>query len=154
MRRMLTLPAHGDDGPAHQAWPVLLAAVLALLLSALVVPAQASSPHFVGVPTANRDGDTLTVGFKLAGLGNEDQTITLTATAQCFNRGGNAPKAENKGAVLATGTFSPKNGNVVGVLSGSAITDPSCSPPMSLVYAAVTITDVTAGVSYTFPGTL
>lgn len=129
---------------------MLLAAVLALVLSALAVPAQASSPHFVGTPTASRDGDTLTVSFKLAGLGNEDQTITLTADAQCFNRGGNAPKAENKGAVLATGVFSPKNGNVVGVLSGSATTDPACNPPMSLVYANVTITDVTAGISYTF----
>jgi hypothetical protein len=128
---------------------------LTLVLSALIVPAvSAASPHFVGTPTATRDGDTLTVSFKLAGLGNQDQTITLTADAQCFNRGGNAPQAENKGAVLATGTFSPKNGQVTGTLSGSATTDPACNPPMELRYANVTITDVTAGISYTFPGTL
>jgi hypothetical protein len=131
---------------------VLALAVLATL--ALAAPAQASSPHFVGTPTATRTGDTLTVAFKLAGLGNEDQTITLTADAQCWNRGGNAPKAENKGALLATGTFSPKNGNVEATLSGSAQTDPACNPPMELRYANVTITDVTAGISYTFPGTL
>jgi hypothetical protein len=133
---------------------MLLAAVLALILSALASPAYAGSPHFVGTPTATRDGDTLTVAFKLAGLGNEDQTITLTADAQCWNRGGNEPKAENKGALLASGVFSPKNGNVVGVLSGSATTDPACNPPMELRYANVTITDVTAGISYTFPGVL
>jgi hypothetical protein len=129
---------------------VVLAVALAVLSAA---PVLAASPHFVGTPTATRTGDTLTVNFKLAGLGNEDQTITLTADAQCFNRGGQAPKAENKGALLATGTFSPKNGNVVGTLSGSAQTDPACNPPMELRYANVTITDVTAGISYTFPGT-
>jgi hypothetical protein len=131
---------------------VLALATLAVL--ALAVPAQASSPHFVGTPTATRDGDTLTVSFKLAGLGNEDQTITLTADVACVNPGSNEPKAENKGDVIATGTFSPKNGNVVGSLSGTGTTDPSCSPPMRLRYANTTITDVTAGISYTFPGVL
>lgn len=127
---------------------VLLAAVLGW-----AGVASAASPHFVGTPTATRSGDTLTVSFKIAGLGNEDQTITLTADAQCWNPGGNAPQAENKGVVLATGTFSPKNGNVTGSLSGSATTDPACSPPMTLVYANVTVTDVTAGIAYTLLGT-
>jgi hypothetical protein len=133
---------------------ILLAAALALTLAALPGIAQASSPHFVGTPTASRIGDTLTVSFKLAGLGNEDQTITLTADVSCVNPGSNEPKAENKGDVIATGTFTPKNGNVVGSLSGTGTTDPSCSPPMRLVYSNVTITDVTAGISYTFAGTL
>jgi hypothetical protein len=133
---------------------LIVLALTTLATLALAAPAYAGSPHFVGTPTATRDGDTLTVSFKLAGLGNEDQTITLTADAQCWNRGGNEPKAENKGALLASGVFSPKNGNVVGVLSGSATTDPACNPPMELRYANVTITDVTAGISYTFPTTL
>jgi hypothetical protein len=135
-----------------------LLAALALSVACLAVsvaaatPALAGSPHFVSA-TASRIGDTLTVNFKLAGLGNDDQTVTLAADAQCFNKGGNEPQAENKGAILATGTFSPKNGNIVGSLSGSASTDPACNPPMDLRYANVTITDVTAGISYTFQGT-
>jgi hypothetical protein len=125
----------------------------AALLAAVAAPAWAGSPHFVGDPTISRTGDALTVTFKVAGLGNEDQTITLTADASCVNPGNNEPKAENKGDVVATGTFSPKNGNVVGSLSGTGSTDPSCSPPMRLGYSNVVLTDTTAGISYTFPGT-
>ena len=127
---------------------------LALTLATLLLwaaPALADSPHFVSA-TATRSGDTLTVDFKIAGLGNEDQTVTLTADAQCFNRGGNAPRAENKGAVLASGTFSPKNGNITATLSGSAQTDPVCSPPMELRYANVTLTAEPAGETVTLPG--
>jgi hypothetical protein len=129
-------------------------ALAAGLLAVTMAPALATSPHFVGTPTATRDGDTLTVAFKLAGLGNTDQTITLTSDVSCRNGGGNEPKAENKGDLLATGVFSQKNGNVVGSLSGTGTTDPACNPPMTLVYANVTVTDVTAQISYTFPGTL
>jgi hypothetical protein len=129
-------------------------ALAAGLLAATMAPAFAAAPHFVGTPTATRDGDQLTVQFKLAGLGNDDQTITLTADVACVNPGNNEPKAENKGALLATGVFSPKNGNVVGSLSGTGTTDPACNPPMTLAYQNVTVTDVTAQVSYTFPGTL
>ncbi len=131
---------------------VIVLAIAAL--SAVAVPAAlAVSPHFVGTPTATRDGDVLTVSFKVAGLGNNQSVgYTLTADAQCFNRGGNAPQAENKGAVLASGTLtSDKNGNVVAVISGSAQTDPVCNPPMELRYTNVTLT--VDGLTYTFPGT-
>jgi hypothetical protein len=130
---------------------LLAATVTAVLLAA--APASAANPHFVGTPTISRTGDTLTVGFKIAGLGNNQQIdATLTADAQCFNRGGQTPQAENKGALLASGTFtSDKNGNVVGSLSGSAQTDPVCNPPMELRYSNVTLT--ADGLIYVFPGT-
>jgi hypothetical protein len=131
------------------AFAAALAALTALLVTA--APAFAASPHFVGTPTASRDGDTLTVDFKVAGLGNDDVTATLTADAQCFNRGGQAPRAENKGAVLATGTFSPKNGQLTASLSGAAQTDPACNPPMELRYANVIVT--VDGLTATLPGT-
>ena len=127
---------------------LLVGAALALLTAA---PVLAASPHFVGTPTASRTGDVLTVSFKVAGLGNADVTATLAADAQCWNRGGNAPRAENKGAVLATAVLHPENGQVTASLSGSAQTDPACNPPMSLVYANVTLT--VDGVSTTLPGT-
>jgi hypothetical protein len=132
---------------------LIVLAFAAVCLAAAAVPAYAGSPHFVGDPTIFRTGDALTVTFKLAGLGNEDQTITLTADVSCVNPGNNEPQAENKGDVVATGTFSPKNGNVVGSLSGTGSTDPSCSPPMRLAYLNVVLTDTTAGISYTFAGT-
>lgn len=127
---------------------------LAALLVLLAVPAWATSPHFVGTPTATRDGDQLTVQFKVAGLGNNQAVdYTLVATAQCWNRGGNQPQAENKGAVLASGTLtSDKNGNVVASASGSAQTDPQCNPPMRLAYSFVTLT--VDGLTYTFPTSL
>ena len=86
-----------------------------------------------------------------AGLGNDDVIATLTADAQCWNRGGQAPRAENKGAVLATAVLHPENGQVTASLSGTAQTDPACNPPMELRYANVTVT--VDGVSTTLPGT-
>lgn len=126
-------------------------AVAAALVALTAAPALAVSVHFVGTPTASRTGDVLTVSFKVAGLGNEDVTATLTADAQCFNRGGNAPKAENKGAVLATAVLHPENGQVTASLSGSAQTDPSCNPPMELRYSNVTL--AVDGISTTLAGT-
>jgi hypothetical protein len=134
---------------------ILGAAVLAALTICLlaIAPAWAVSAHFTSTPTISRTGDSLTVGFKVAGLGN-NQAIdyAVTADASCVNRGGNTPQAENKGAVLASGTLtSDKNGNVVASVSGSAQTDPVCNPPMVLRYDRVTLT--VGGLTYTFLGT-
>lgn len=123
--------------------------VLLLAAATLIIPtAYAGNPHFVGTPTLTQTGDTLTVTGKIAGLGDEDQVhIVLTADAQCVNGGGNQPKAENKGATLAEGDFPVQNGKATFTLSGSAQTDPQCNPPMTLVYANVTVTDQTSGIS-------
>jgi len=119
-------------------------AVVALTLAAVVVaavPALAGSPHFVGAVAISRSGDTLTVSGKVAGLGDEDQiNVAVTADAQCVNRGGQEPQAENKGATLASGVFPVQNGKALFSLSGSAQTDPRCNPPMTLVYRNVTVT--------------
>lgn len=144
----------GDGGGSGGNWRTLVLA--ALVFAGVLLPAgtaNAGSPHFVGTPTATRSGDVLAVDFKIAGLGGEDQTVTVTADAQCWNKGGNKPQAENKGAVLATGVFSPKNGNITGTLSGSATTDPACNPPMELRYVNVTVSAEPAGISVTLPST-
>jgi type II secretory pathway pseudopilin PulG len=133
---------------------MLLAAVLALVLSALTVPAYAGSPHFVDDQTTlSQDGNTLTVHFKIAGLGDEDQVhVVLSADAACFNRGGNKPAAENKSAVLAEGTFPVQNGRAEGDLSGTATFDPSspCPVPLEIRYSNVVVTDTTSGISFAF----
>jgi hypothetical protein len=84
---------------------------------------------------------TLTVAGKVAGLGDEDQIhVVLSADVQCVNPGGNEPQAENKGATLAEGDFPVQNGKATFTLAGAGQTDPSCSPPMRLVYRNVTVT--------------
>ena len=131
---------------------------ITLLAGALVValaPAQAGNPHFVGSPTLTRSGNTLTVTGKEAGLGNEDQIhIVLTATAECINRGGKNPSAANKQSVSAAGDFPVQNGKANFTLSVTATFQPNCSPPMTVRFTNVTVTDTTNGISKSFSGTI
>ena len=131
---------------------IVLAALAVLVLTA--APALAGNPHFVGAVAVTRTGDTLTASGKIAGLGDEDQVhVVLTADVQCVNPGGNEPRAENKGAVIAEGSFPVQNGRANFTLSGVGVTDPDCEPPMTLVYRNVVVTDTTSGISVAVPGT-
>ena len=121
---------------------VLLVAVLALATAAVAVPvAFAGSPHFVGTPTITRSGDAITVSGKVAGLGDETQiNVAVTADVACVNPGNNEPKAENKGATIAEGTFPVQNGKANFSVTGTGTTSPDCSPPMTLRYSNVVVT--------------
>jgi hypothetical protein len=127
----------------------LTAALTLALLAAVAAPALAGSPHFVDDQTTlTQDGNTLTVDGKLAGLGDEDQVhVVLTADAACVNPGSNKPQAENKGATLAEGDFPVQGGKADFTLSGTATFQPSCSPPMTVEYSNVVVTDTTNGIS-------
>jgi hypothetical protein len=131
---------------------ILLAAVAA---SVFVVPtASAGSPHFVGTPTVTRSGNSLTVVGKEAGLGNEEQVhVSVSVLAACLNRGGQFPDAPNKQSFSASDTFPVQNGKANFSLTVTATFQPKCSPPMTVVFGAVTVTDLTNGISVTFPGT-
>lgn len=126
----------------------LLFAVLALATVAITVPAAvAGSPHFVNV-TATRTSDTLTVSGKEAGLGNETQVhIEVTATAECINGGGHHPKAVNKESVSAEGDFPVQNGKAEFSLTLTASFDPDCSPPMTVRFSNVVVSDTEHGIS-------
>jgi hypothetical protein len=132
-------------------------APLALLIAAIVAalaPAEAGSPHFVRSPTIVRSGNTLTVTGKEAGLGNEEQVhIVLSATAECINGGGVHPKAVNKSSVSSAGDFPVQNGKADFTLSVTATFQPDCSPPMTVRFTNVTLTDTTNGISQSFLGT-
>jgi hypothetical protein len=131
--------------------------ILTTVLTALIITAGialAGSPHFVGQSTAtlSADGLSLTVSGKLAGLGNEDQVdVQVTATVECVNPGSNKPKAANKQSVGAAGQFPVQNGKADFSLTATATFQPSCSPPMTLVWSNIVVTDTTHGISQTIP---
>jgi hypothetical protein len=134
----------------------IMIAILAVLcmVGFTASAALAVSPHFISASgTLNANG-TLTVLFKEAGLGtNQNITYVLsadaTATYVCVNRGGANPSASNKttvsGPVSATGTFSSgKNGQVTASLTVSPPpTTLTCPGGQSLELASVTYTNVT-----------
>ena len=129
--------------------------LFALLLS-MAVPALAGNPHFVGTPSITRTGDSLQVSGKVAGLGNEEQiNVEVTALAECVNRGGNKPSADNKDEVSVDGQFPVQNGKAYFdlTLDGGEQIDPECSPPMSIVYSDVVVTVDVGNLVYAAPGT-
>ena len=85
---------------------VTLLALAALGLFASL--ALAASVHFKGEQTFTDTGLTLTAAGELAGLGNGDGVITLSAVGDastvCRNRGGNIAPGQNKVPVLVTAT--------------------------------------------------
>lgn len=135
----------------------LFVAVLAIFFSTLLfsAPAFAGSAHFINNAfDISRSGDSLTVTGKEAGLGNLEQVhIVVEATAACLNPGQKFPKAANKQSVSAEGDFPVQNGKANFSLTLTATFQPKCSPPMSVVFGDVTVTDTTNGISKTFPGT-
>jgi hypothetical protein len=134
---------------------LVLLAVPFLALIATATPALAGSAHFVdSTVTATRSGDTLTVTGKEAGLGDELQVhIVVSATAACLNPGQQYPQAGNKETVTASADEPVQNGKALFSLDLTAVFQPSCSPPMSLVFGDVTVTDTTNGITTTLPGT-
>jgi hypothetical protein len=111
--------------------------------------AQAGSPHFVqSATTATVSGNTLTVTGKEAGLGSETQVdLTLTATAECINNGGRHPKAVNKASVSSSESVPVQNGKADFSFTVTASFTPDCSPPMTVQYTNIVVTDTTNGIS-------
>lgn len=131
----------------------VVVAALVGAMAAISAVAFAGNPHFV-TADATRTNNTLTVTFKEAGLGNEPQVhVVLSATALCINNGGKHPKAVNKASVSAAGDFPVQNGKAEGTLSVTATFQPDCSPPMTVVFTNVTLTDETSGATANIPGT-
>jgi hypothetical protein len=115
--------------------------------------ALAGSPHFVTV-SATRTGNTLTVSGKEAGLGDEEQVhIVVSATAECINKGEKHPKAENKESLSKEENVPVQNGKANFSMELTASFQPECSPPMTVVFTDVTVTDTTNKISVKLTGT-
>jgi len=133
------------------AFMIILTLVMLLVLTTTTV--FAGNPHFVGNISIKRQGNSLLVSGKLAGLGNEEQVhIQVSADAQCVNRGGKNPKAENKQSFSTEGVFPVQNGKANFQLTLTANFQPSCSPPMSVVFTNVVVAATNFGISLSFPG--
>jgi hypothetical protein len=133
---------------------VFIAAIIAVI--AVDAPsALAGEPHFINNAfTVSVSDNTLTVSGKEAGLGDEAQIhVVLSATALCINPGGHHPKAVNKESVSAEGDFPVQNGKAEFTLSVTATFQPECSPPMTVAFTDITVTDTTNGISKSIPGT-
>ncbi|MEV8015045.1 hypothetical protein AB0O76_01525 [Streptomyces sp. NPDC086554] len=132
---------------------LLPAGVAVGILGFLAPSAAAVNAHFVGTPTVTSSGSSLTVKGKEAGLGNQQSVnIVVTADAQCVNRGGNEPSAENKQATGGGGVFPVQNGKANFTVTVTATFKPKCSPPMTLVWSNVVVVDTGNGISVTLPG--
>ncbi|MEV6328440.1 hypothetical protein [Streptomyces sp. NPDC051909] len=133
----------------------LLPAGVAIAIVGFLAPsAEAGSAHFVGTPTASASGDTLTVKGKEAGLGNLTQiNVLVTADAQCVNKGGNEPSADNKDSFGSDVDVPVQNGKANFTVVLTADLQPDCTKSMKLVWSNVTITDTTNDLTVTLPGT-
>ena len=127
----------------------VLAAVSVIGVAGSMETAWAGSPHFVSnTVQATIDGNTVTVSGKEAGLGDEEQvSIVVTADAACINPGNKKPQAENKESFSAAGDFPVQNGKAEFSLTITATFQPDCTPPMTLVWSNITVTDTTNGIS-------
>jgi hypothetical protein len=135
---------------------LLIPLAAALVVATIAVPlALAGSAHFINNDfTVTRSGDSLTVSGKEAGLGDLDQVnILVEATALCINNGGRHPRAVNKASVSDDTDVPVQNGKAEFSVTLTATFSPSCSPPMTVAFTDVTVTDTTNNISTSLRGT-
>src|SRR5438128_2923016 len=122
---------------------VTMLAICLLAVASFMTTTAWAGAHQVGACTLTQSGNTLTIEGKEAGLGILVDTVSISfsADASCINPGSNKPKAANKTTVSGSGNFTVNNGKADFKLTGTATFQPNCTPPMTVVYSNVTVTD-------------
>jgi hypothetical protein len=126
---------------------MLLILAAALATAALAAPAAlAESPHYIKGPTATVQGNSLTVSWKAAGLGNTVTsanfalTGTANVTSQCYTKSGNpvngVPKHETVD-VDVSGDFPVRNGQTTGSLTVSPLSTLTCTGNQHVVIQSI-----------------
>jgi hypothetical protein len=97
---------------------------LAVLLVAGV--AFAANAHFLGAPSVTQKNRQLTICGTVAGLGNQDVTVVVSAkaTTTCTNKGGNPPPGLVETVSGSVSNLHPDNGRVSFCVTTSAPSDP------------------------------
>jgi hypothetical protein len=136
-------------------------AALVGVLSVLAISAVAvaASPHFIGTPSATVSGNSLTVSFSAAGLGNAtgaEFTLSgpVTVNSRCYTKSGNTPQAANKQEtvdVSETKTFAVRNGRTNGSFTVSPLSTLQCPGGQRVVIESVDFSNlVLSGEGLTF----
>lgn len=132
----------------------ILSVIFAVLMPTTLAFADSPNFHFANSSVSSSTG-ALSVSFKETGLGTTVSTehVTLsvanaTANYQCFNNGGNHPKAGNKETVQTslntTGAFPVRNGQTTGTISAGppGPGDFACPSGQSLFLQSVTYSGI------------
>jgi hypothetical protein len=144
-----------------------IAGVVGLLMAGMMM---ADSPHFLFANNSiSTSTGALTTSFKDAGLGTGTTSIAITLTVdtatavyQCFNNGGNHPKAGNKETVSTslstTGTFPVSNGQTTASLTVGPPSQGGFSCPsgqslflQSVTYSGTNVSDATGNTFHATP---
>jgi len=139
---------------------LLAIAALFTFVALAASAALADSPHFqFANSSVSSTTGALTVDFKEVGLGTGTSSVQITLTVdnatavyQCFNKGGNHPKAGNKETVSmslqASGNFPVRNGQTTASLSVGPPSQGDFACPsgqslflQSVTYSGITVTD-------------
>ena len=124
---------------------VLIAVAVFLAIGLLSTFASADNPHFIGTPKATVSGNSLTVTFKAAGLGNgpyADFTLSgsVDVFSRCYNHGGNKPQADNKQETISvneTKQFPVSNGQTTGSFTVTPLSTLTCPGNQIVVIESV-----------------
>jgi len=123
---------------------VILAGLL--VTGVLASAALAASPHFIGTPQANVQGNSLLITFKAAGLGNSatvDFTLSgdVNVSSRCYTRSGHKPQAANKQETIAVNdnqTFDVRHGQTTGSFTVTPLSTLTCPKGQVAVVEAIT----------------
>lgn len=113
---------------------VAIAVAVFLAIGLMTQVAFADSPHFIGTPSGTVSGNSLTVKFKAAGLGNgpyADFSLTgsVDVFSRCYNHGGNKPQADNKQETISvnqTQSFPVDHGQTTGSFTVTPLSTLTC----------------------------